>query len=208
MRDGKKNRKVANKKYLAALEAARTHFLAHGYERTSMDAIAHEAGISKATIYAYFENKEVLLKELIENECALYTMNILENIEFPIKDIHESLVSIAKNFTRIFLSDRGVDFQRLVISNARQFPEVTEVFLKNGPLHKREQLAYFMTKAIQEHKMQIDDMDLAVSQFMGLVAADLPLRWMLKISPPTQQEYDLIINSGVDVFLKSYGTTK
>ena len=40
------------------LAAAQRTFLANGFGAASMDAIAREAGASKATLYAYFTSKE------------------------------------------------------------------------------------------------------------------------------------------------------
>ncbi len=36
------------------VEAAHSHFNAHGLERASVDAIAADAGVSKMTIYSHF----------------------------------------------------------------------------------------------------------------------------------------------------------
>ncbi len=36
------------------LDAAASLFMAHGYGAVSMDAVARAAGVSKATLYAYF----------------------------------------------------------------------------------------------------------------------------------------------------------
>ena len=41
-------------KRLAILEAAKTLFMRNGYEGSSMDAIAAEAGVSKLTVYNHF----------------------------------------------------------------------------------------------------------------------------------------------------------
>ncbi|MET0360835.1 MAG: helix-turn-helix domain-containing protein, partial [Sphingobium sp.] len=38
--------------------ATRTLFLRYGYRRTSVDDIAREAGVAKATLYAYFPSKQ------------------------------------------------------------------------------------------------------------------------------------------------------
>ena len=46
-------------------DAARALFLAQGYARTSMDAITAEAGVSKQTLYAYFDSKDDLLKAIV-----------------------------------------------------------------------------------------------------------------------------------------------
>ena len=44
----------------AILEAAETLFLRNGYDGSSMDAIAAEAGVSKLTVYSHFTDKETL----------------------------------------------------------------------------------------------------------------------------------------------------
>ncbi len=41
-------------------------FLAHGFAGTSMDRVAATAGVSKATVYSHFTDKEGLFKALIE----------------------------------------------------------------------------------------------------------------------------------------------
>jgi len=47
-------------------DAARSLFLAHGYEGTKIDAIAAEAGVASQTVYAVFRSKKGILKEIIE----------------------------------------------------------------------------------------------------------------------------------------------
>src|SRR3954451_4416293 len=49
------------------LGAAASHFLAHGYAGTSMDAIATEAVVSKQTIYKHFTDKESLFAEIVRS---------------------------------------------------------------------------------------------------------------------------------------------
>jgi TetR/AcrR family fatty acid metabolism transcriptional regulator len=43
------------------LEAAKTMFARHGFQATTTDAVAREAGLAVGTIYNYFGNKEDLL---------------------------------------------------------------------------------------------------------------------------------------------------
>ncbi len=47
------------------LQAARAVFAESGFERATVDAVAHRAEIGKGTIYLYFENKETILAELV-----------------------------------------------------------------------------------------------------------------------------------------------
>lgn len=48
------------------LDTARRHFERFGYRRANIAEISREAGVSPGTIYRYFENKEHLLREVIE----------------------------------------------------------------------------------------------------------------------------------------------
>jgi AcrR family transcriptional regulator len=49
------------------IEAAIQHFFDHGYDATGQRAIAETAGITTATLYYHFENKEVLLAQLMHH---------------------------------------------------------------------------------------------------------------------------------------------
>ena len=50
------------------IEVARALFHKFGFKKVSMDEIAREAGVTKKTIYRYFDSKEALLKYFIQEE--------------------------------------------------------------------------------------------------------------------------------------------
>lgn len=52
------------------LEAARRLFVRHGYKKTTMEDIARAAGITKPTIYTYFEGKKDIMMRLVEWEAG------------------------------------------------------------------------------------------------------------------------------------------
>ncbi|QAY60141.1 TetR/AcrR family transcriptional regulator [Microbacterium protaetiae] len=54
-------------KRAAILTAARELFLRDGFERTSMDAVAAQAKVSKRTVYDYYGDKERLRVEVIDD---------------------------------------------------------------------------------------------------------------------------------------------
>jgi len=49
----------------AIMDSARALFEAHGVDKASMEAIAHSADVSIASLYNYFPSKDLLLSELI-----------------------------------------------------------------------------------------------------------------------------------------------
>ena len=52
----------------AIVAAARALFVRYGPAKTSVEEIAREAGLSKATVYNYFTGKEAIVAEVIEFE--------------------------------------------------------------------------------------------------------------------------------------------
>lgn len=48
----------------AILDAAMSQFSQYGYKKTSMEDIASAAGISRPSLYSYFENKEEIFRSL------------------------------------------------------------------------------------------------------------------------------------------------
>ena len=67
------------------IEAARKLFHQFGFKKVSMDEIAKEAGVTKKTIYMYFESKEELLKYFIQEEISNME-KIVEKVEAKPQD--------------------------------------------------------------------------------------------------------------------------
>lgn len=69
------------KKYKAILSASMDQFMLDGYAKASMAKIAKVAGVSPATIYIHFENKEDLIVKLylhVRKEMSEYILNDIE----------------------------------------------------------------------------------------------------------------------------------
>ncbi len=72
---------AASDRRLAILEAARVAFADGGFHQTSLDAVAEQAGVSKALIYEHFDSKrelylamlEMHVEELVERVSAAVT---------------------------------------------------------------------------------------------------------------------------------------
>ena len=63
------------------LHSARLLFERWGFDKTSVDDIAREAGISKGAVYLEFPNKDALFKALLHREFARYTEDWLRRFE-------------------------------------------------------------------------------------------------------------------------------
>ncbi len=60
------------------LEAARRRFAYYGYEKVTMDEIANDVGLGKASVYYYYPTKEALFKTVVKKEQSLFMAKAAE----------------------------------------------------------------------------------------------------------------------------------
>ncbi len=73
-------------------------FLAHGLKKTSVDEITQAAGISKGAFYLFYESKEELFLEIMEQMETDLREGILQYTLQPQADARQSVRRILENF--------------------------------------------------------------------------------------------------------------
>ena len=63
------------------LEAAREVVMRFGYRKTTLEDIADAAGVSRATLYYYFPNKEEVFRALIEREIDAFQQILTDAVD-------------------------------------------------------------------------------------------------------------------------------
>src|SRR5947209_12657327 len=85
------------------LAAAKRAFLAAGFGAVSMDQIAREAGVSKATVYAHFAGKEKLFGAVVAEVSGRRFHDFSVEALDPV-DIEASLLTLVTRFLDLVLS--------------------------------------------------------------------------------------------------------
>jgi TetR/AcrR family transcriptional regulator, mexJK operon transcriptional repressor len=188
------------------LAAARRTFLANGFGAASMDAIAREAGASKATIYAYFASKEDLFGAVVARESERYADEFSLLALDPV-DIAASLRAIAERFLCLLLSPEVLAINRIIIGEVTRFPVLAEVFWQAGPERSRLQVEGFLCRAADAGSLAISDARLAAGQFAALVRGELHLHALFGLGAPADdQAISSAASSAVATFLNAFGT--
>jgi AcrR family transcriptional regulator len=63
------------------LEAAKELFSRYGFKKTTVDEMAEAAGISKRTMYAVFDSKEMILAELVMAEALSFRKGLVRQLK-------------------------------------------------------------------------------------------------------------------------------
>ncbi|MBW4565444.1 MAG: TetR/AcrR family transcriptional regulator [Mojavia pulchra JT2-VF2] len=112
------------------LSGAMQEFLKHGFAGTSMDKVAVAAGVSKATVYSHFQDKEGLFKVLIER-LARKKFNSIFGTEPPEGEPAIVLRQLGTKALQQMVSDEEHRaFMRVLIGESGRFPELAQVCVR------------------------------------------------------------------------------
>ena len=189
----------------AILDAAGQLFREHGYGAVSMDQIAREAGVSKATVYAHFESKDRLFAAMIHNACRAYAEGIMPALT-EMEDVRAALTQICQGIERFLLAPKTLGIYRVIIAEGPRFPELVRAFIESGPLPFRKMLAEFFEVANRRGVLKVPNPRLAAHQLVWLVRGPLYLQRMLNLSEISQEEpgVEETIAGAVDMIMKGY----
>jgi len=110
------------------LDAALACFAERGFAASRMDDIAERAGVTKGTIYLYFENKDAVFKALVRESIGAQLATVLENVrayEGPSRELLRLILTVLGQFART--SDRVV-LPKILIAEVGNFPELARFY--------------------------------------------------------------------------------
>jgi AcrR family transcriptional regulator len=111
------------------LDAALTVFAERGFSATRLDDVAARAGVSKGTLYLYFDGKEALLKAVVR-EALLPNLARIESrvgaYEGPSRKL---LDEILKTIGGVFGRTRAGAIPKIIIAESGNFPELVRFYL-------------------------------------------------------------------------------
>jgi TetR/AcrR family transcriptional regulator, mexJK operon transcriptional repressor len=201
-------RRRHNRKVALILAAARELFLAHGFDAITMDMVARQSTVSKATLYAHFTSKEELFTAVIVDEVNRVSAEIWR-ITPDTDDVASVLRHVAQNFMDIFLTERAMFFRRAVVGAVPRFPSIGVAIFESGPKALTDRLAQFLATAHERRRLTVPNPALAAAQFLSLVRGDLDIRGLLLLAtPPSRAEADAQIEAGIDLFMSFYAPVR
>jgi TetR/AcrR family transcriptional repressor of mexJK operon len=188
----------------AILEAAKNLFLSNGYDGSSMDAIAAEAGVSKLTVYSHFTDKETLFSAAVKAKCEEQLPELL--FELPTDASIESvLLNIGRSFHQLINSRESVELHRVMVAMANQDPKLARMFYEAGPLQVLREMTGLLAQANQAGKLRIEQPLNAAEHFFCLIKGGHNFRLLIGCSAPLEgKEAEQHVQEVVELFIRAY----
>lgn len=185
------------------LQVAREVFFEEGFNAATMSTIAARLGGSKATLYAYFRNKEDLFDAIIRDQCSvLERMLVLEDEG---ADIRSTLTALGRELVSAMSSDQAVRTVQLIMEESRRNPELARRFDEAGPKVGSERLASYLAMCHAKGEIHAPDPAYAAGVLFNLLKGELHFRRLLGLAAePGPEAIEKEVEAAVTTFLAAY----
>ena len=190
-------------KTAAVLKGAMKEFLQNGYAGTSMDKVAKSAGVSKATVYSHFGDKEnlfnVVIQDLVKDEFQQFMG--LEKPQSLEQDPKIVLSAMTTKMLANFQNNRSFqDFMRIIVGESGRFPELAKAYV-NGVAKPTIEI---LTKYLKSHPaLELADPEATVRVMMGTMVYFVMLQEMMHGKDIVPLEGDRVIKSLTDLITRN-----
>ena len=193
-----------NSKSRQIFDGAREVFLSSGFDGASMNDVARAAGVSKGTLYVYFDSKERLFEALIRFDRARQAEQLCQ-FDPHDHDVRAVLRRFGTELLDMMTRPAHIAHLRTVVAVAAKFPQIGRAFFEAGPAVAIARLSAYLAAQVESGQLAIADPVIAAQQFLELCKAGTYMRVLFGVSgQPTLPDIIASVDRGLDAFLKIY----
>jgi len=172
-------------------------FDAHGYDRTSMSAIAGRLGGSKTTIYSYFASKEELLRAVLDRDVSEEADRLMQEL-LSEKDLRSGLIRLGIAYLT------GYQAHTATIRTIANQP-IAQEFYDKALRPAWQRLADRFATMMKDGRLLFADPWIAAMHWKGLNEWDMLEKYLLCASVEANDN-DIVsaATAAADAFLKVY----
>ena len=193
----------------AAIERASMDlFVRDGFERTSVDAIAELAGVSKRTIYNHYGDKENLFLSVVREHFEAMIAAVVELMDTYLTDVPEEAVeqNITEFSAQLALmaarSPERAAIIRVMMTEAPHFPELLEMQMR--PRGITAAIAQRLVVLSARGLLDVPEPEEAANHLFALTMGQMNNRSLFGARPLTDAQITRMATSGARAFLRAY----
>jgi AcrR family transcriptional regulator len=193
-----------NAKRRQIMDGARAAFLDRGFDAASMGEIARRSGVSKGTLYVYFENKEELFIAIFDEERRAQAEQVFA-FDASDLDVEATLLRLGKAFAKFLCQPARISSLRTVMSISLRMPALGRRFYEAGPATGIARLAAYLEAQVAAGVLAIEDREIAAAQFLDACQSTLFKPMMFcSVPPPSDAQIERVVSVAVRAFVAAY----
>ena len=189
------------------LAAALKAFSSKGFAATKLDNVAKEAGVSKGTLYLYFESKEALFKAVVTEFVLPQIERAEEQAEQYSGSIKSLMSKLIVQWQQNVLETDLSGISKIIMAEASNFPELASFYLENVIQRTRKFIANLISLGIQRGEFRACDVKYAARTFLTPMV--FSAIWQHSLAP-FDDDYDVneYLNFHLENFLRGISKDK
>ncbi len=200
VRAGRPTRAQQAQRHEELLAVALDVFLERGFEQATMEEIATCVGMSKRTVYAYYEDKAALFKAAVRRAIELYTLP-REAIEALVTDdLEETLVAIGRQRIANISTPVATKLQRILGAQSFRFPALFNESFEQGAGPVIDVLSRLFERFNATGEIDVAEPQRAAVAFLSLVVSG-PARIIVSGNVLDEAEMEARIRFAVGLLL-------
>ena len=199
-RRGRPTQAEAKRLHQNLRKAAVATFVKHGYDGTSMDAIAKAAGITRRTLYARYADKRAVFLDVIPWALTRRTEREAAD-ELGDVDLRTALVAVGRAGLERAVDQDIVRLKRMAMNESVRFPEFAVSAHSMTWLARHRQVMDLLRRYREAGTIEVDDLELAAGHFIAMVE-HLPARLADCGIYRSLEEEERHLQHAVDLFLR------
>lgn len=156
------------------VDAATRAFLADGYARTSVDAIASAAGVGKQTVYSHFDGKRALFLEVVAQARLPHPREATLEVghDAGSSDPEDELTRLVEVILGAALDPTVAALHRLTIAELAHHPELQEMWRDDQTFPEQDGLAGVLAAYHESGLLSVSDPGLVARQLVLLAVSE------------------------------------
>jgi AcrR family transcriptional regulator len=186
------------------MDGAREVFLGQGFDAASMTEIARKAGVSKGTLYVYFDSKEQLFEAIAHEACGVQAEGVF-SLDPADHDVEAVLTRLGRSFVKFKCRPGDMLPLRTVIAISDRMPEIGREFYETGPAKGVTKLCHYLESQVAAGILTIEDCEVAAAQFLESCVATILKPLLFNAGEaPSDERINHVVGIAVRTFLAAY----
>jgi len=183
------------------LEAAKHVFGESGYAGTKLEDVARRAGVSKGTLYLYFDSKEALFREMVRAKVVAALAHAEETVRTFDGSSRELLVILVSSMYRRLRDDGMARVGRVVQAELPSFPELAQFYFEEVILRSRRLVSRVLERGVESGEFREVSHGFAARGLASLLVHTAQLQCFFHDFDPDQLSDEAALGGLVDLYL-------
>ncbi|HEY8256133.1 MAG TPA: TetR/AcrR family transcriptional regulator [Gemmatimonadales bacterium] len=183
------------------INAAQQVFGEVGFARAKIDDVARLAGVSKGTVYLYFDSKESLFREMVRAKVVPKLAEAEESVRTHHGSARDLLVSIATGMFRRMGEVGLARISRVVQAEMGTFPELARFYFDEVILRARHLVQRVLEIGVTSGEFRPESLDFAARGLPSLLVHTANVQCFYQQFDPEALHDDQALAGIIDLYL-------